>query len=932
MRNQDISDIIQRLKVSKIIFLKLIKANDVGATGGHQAGFHLPKNSWKLFFNSPGTKGYNKDKYITINWGENISTESRAIYYGRGTRNEYRLTRFGQNFPHLKENNIDDLLIIIRNYNDTYDGFVIYKENIQIFLNESGFTEDNLNTIIINQDEIPGTNISETREIDQPEDLQQLSLFPNDDQKEEEEEKVEEYNDKDEIREKTFRPKAHILSLLGDELIKSPVMAIYELVKNAYDADAMKVNVNFNNIDKEGSAFISVEDDGTGMTPEIIENVWLEPGSDFRKPLDKNSKTRTIIKSPIYKRVPMGEKGIGRFAVHKLGTVITLITRPRLIEKDDNGEIISGELADYEIKLTINWNKFNQSLHLSEVPVVWKIRKDPEVFRFKDRSGTYIELRKLKEVWTKGMAKELKSHTISMLSPRLEENSFQINLTFDNQWLQDAPSIGDLLEEAPYKIVASIDKDFNMKFDYKFSLKNNIEIGERIITDDDCYNINIKNSLRPYLRTLYENKGFDDIEIDEVLLPEFDEKMLSLPFGGLIFEFYSYDLDSTSLRDYSSDNRLTKAVLKEHAGIKVYKGDMRVFDYGEKGNDWLGIDLERIQNKDWFSNNQNIGYIYLNPEESVSLVEKTNREGFIHNKAYDLFYIVLRYLLTEFKTTRSSDRKKWLNHNRGIAEKNFESRISSFKELVENSEIDTSEKKEKLLIEAEKLEKKYEEDTKVLMIPAGVGMTASVALHEIEKLVPRMEEAIEYEFLDKDLIAEQVAELKVYTEGIISVLRKGGSEKTDINKAIKRAVDNYRHKLKDRNITVLNELNQNIENIKVEKRFFITIMMNLIDNSIYWLDTVNREEPSIYIRSFLQDNIPVVIVADNGPGFKDDIADIVTPFFSRKNDGIGIGLYLVDTIMMKYGKFDIVSEAEAEEYGICSKYSGAIVKLVFNKI
>ena len=68
------------------------------------------------------------------------------------------------------------------------------------------------------------------------------------------------------------------------------------------------------------------------------------------------------------------------------------------------------------------------------------------------------------------------------------------------------------------------------------------------------------------------------------------------------------------MRDYSSDSRLTKAILKEHAGIKVFKGDMRVFDYGEKGNDWLGIDLERIQNKEWFSNNQNIGYVYLDPE------------------------------------------------------------------------------------------------------------------------------------------------------------------------------------------------------------------------------------------------------------------------------------------------------------------------------
>lgn len=133
MEEQNIQDIIDKLNRAKIVFLKLITANDVGATGAHQAGFHLPKSSWQLFFDSPGIKGYNKDKYITIQWGDNLYTESRAIYYGKGTRNEYRLTRFGQNFPYLKENNIDDILIIIKNLNDTYEGFVIYKKNISLF-------------------------------------------------------------------------------------------------------------------------------------------------------------------------------------------------------------------------------------------------------------------------------------------------------------------------------------------------------------------------------------------------------------------------------------------------------------------------------------------------------------------------------------------------------------------------------------------------------------------------------------------------------------------------------------------------------------------------------------------------------------------------------------------------------------------------------
>ena len=113
-----------------------------------------------------------------------------------------------------------------------------------------------------------------------------------------------------------FKPKAHILKLLGEELIKSPVMAIYELIKNSYDADAIFVNVDFLNPDDNELCKITIEDDGYGINESTLLNVWLEPGSDHRKPFNKENK-RQIIRTPFYERVPMGEKGIGRFAVHR---------------------------------------------------------------------------------------------------------------------------------------------------------------------------------------------------------------------------------------------------------------------------------------------------------------------------------------------------------------------------------------------------------------------------------------------------------------------------------------------------------------------------------------------------------------------------------------------------------------------------------------
>lgn len=734
----------------------------------------------------------------------------------------------------------------------------------------------------------------------------------------------------EELKQKHFNPKAHILTLLGDELIKSPVMAIYELVKNSYDADSDKVDVYFRDIENIEDATIVIEDDGIGMTSEIIEDVWLEPGSDFRKPIDKKTGLRQIIKSAIYKRIPMGEKGVGRFAVHKLGSQILLITRPLLINfKQNSKEIISKKLADYEIQLYIDWKDFNQSKHLSDVPIKWKIKKDKKDFRFSDRSGTYIRLSGLKETWTKGMARDLKGQTLSMLSPKIKSDSFKINLNFDNKWLIDFPTVDKILNDAPFKITALIESNYNVDFEYEFVLKNNPEIGKKVIKNDPKYNENIKGKVSNRLREVLEKKEYEKKKIKE-LLSDFDSK--PLPFGNLIIELYTFDLDSLSMRDYTDNGDLIKKVLKEHSGIKVFKNDLRIYDYGSPSNDWLGLDLERIQNKKWFSNNNIIGYIYLDAETSNTLIEKTNREGFVENEAFLTFHMVLKTVLNDFAATRFSDRAKWLMYNQKATNNLFDAKISNFKALLESSDLDNEEKKSKLLEEAEKLEEKYEEDKKILLIPAGVGMTASVALHEIEKLVPRMEETVKETPVNKKTITEQVEELKQYTEGIISVLRKGGDKPLELEEAIYRAFNNYKLKLNDRNISYEILIETGVDTINCDKRFFITMLMNIIDNSIYWLSTTYKDNKSIFLRCFRNNNTTTILIADNGPGFKDDISELIRPFFSRKSDGIGIGMYLIDTIMMKYGKLDIVTDVtELAEFKIPEKYDGAVVKLIFNK-
>lgn len=143
---------IQSAQQSEIAFSKFIKPNDTGSTGGHQAGFHLHKNSWPLFFKEEGQKGSNKDLFATIKWQDDFETSSRFIYYGTGTRNEYRLTRFGRDFPFLSDDNVGDLLVLCKKSKDYFEAFVLSSdEDIEDFFASLNISSTETNGIIPKQ-------------------------------------------------------------------------------------------------------------------------------------------------------------------------------------------------------------------------------------------------------------------------------------------------------------------------------------------------------------------------------------------------------------------------------------------------------------------------------------------------------------------------------------------------------------------------------------------------------------------------------------------------------------------------------------------------------------------------------------------------------------------------------------------------------------
>ncbi len=108
--------------------LKFISPNDVGQTGSHQTGYYLPKKAAHLFTPYPPDKGQNSEHPVSIYWQDGRVTDSRVKWYGKGTRSEYRITRFGKDFPFLTPDSIGDLLVLVPKDDRTIHGYALDRD------------------------------------------------------------------------------------------------------------------------------------------------------------------------------------------------------------------------------------------------------------------------------------------------------------------------------------------------------------------------------------------------------------------------------------------------------------------------------------------------------------------------------------------------------------------------------------------------------------------------------------------------------------------------------------------------------------------------------------------------------------------------------------------------------------------------------------
>lgn len=717
-----------------------------------------------------------------------------------------------------------------------------------------------------------------------------------------------------------FKAKSHILSLLGDELIGSDSLAIFELVKNSYDADAEEVKIQFLDLNTTNQSII-VEDDGEGMDLNTIKSVWLEIGTDFKRGKKRKPSNK-------FGRTSLGEKGVGRLAVHKLGRKFLLET-----QKEGSPKVH---------KIEIDWAELIASHeYIQDLSV--QISTDTNS-PFPKGKGTKITISNLrKKYWSKKEIKDLtrkintiknpfKNNIISL--PKSEKDKrkkikdkFDVilranDITID-KWIKEVKSVEEILSNSLYYFDFYLNENASISTYYSYSPPKNFK--------------ELKNrkhsTFRQPLKIIEDKKG-ELFEKNQKTLSKKDIEGIG-PISG---RFYVYNLESIVLNAFGQASAI-KTFVRENNGVKIFRDGIRVYNYGEPSDDWMGMILRRLGRVgDKFSKNTVIGAIELNLKEShKGLVEKTNREGFDDNIPYRKFLQICVSVLDYFEKTAKPDRDELKGHIedlKPIKKIGLSETIEELKSKLREKEID----KEFLPI-VNRVQKDYNEMRDIMLNSGMSGLNLSIVFHEVER---------EMQFLNADLIADinynqiksRVNHILNLLESFSPILKQQKNVLIDASKLVETAVKINKSRFDYHRIVFsspLISLESKDFKIKGPGNLLVSSISNIIDNAIYWTSykkELSEEiyfKPRIWISSNTKDfNGPAIIIVDNGEGFNMPPEDLILPFRTSKPDGMGLGLYFVNMVMEIMGGALIF--IDPEDYEIPAGLTGAAIALVFPNI
>ena len=610
-----------------------------------------------------------------------------------------------------------------------------------------------------------------------------------------------------------FRPKARLIKTIGEELISSDNVAVVELVKNSYDANSPIVTITFlgnvkqkkqgriiqNYLSKEGAS-IEIYDQGSGMSFETVKSAWMEPATDFKK--KNTNKNRKFT----------GEKGIGRFASAKLASRLELIT------KQKEGK---------ELVVTFNWEDFDKDDYLENIHIHWEER-EPQEFK-KENSGTLLRLKNLNTDWDTEKIRTLRTELSRLLNPIVPVEDFLIEVAIPDELNKDVNLNGiiertELLNKPNYYIKGTITKEGDPKDFIYFSKEKGKE--EQLFIETNKF---IQSS------------------------------MLKAPImGEFSFEFRIWNRDRDNLRNLGREVDFkygeVKKILDEQSGISIYRDGFRVLPYGTPNNDWVRLDLRRVNNPTLrLSNNQIVGYILISTEENPLLKDQSNREGIVEGEAFDDLKEYIKLILNEVEQRRYQERERFQtsdpNADKNLFEKaSLDTIIKTAKEKVPEQKelIETLEQKN---IELEDVITNTQEIISRYRRLSILGQLIDTIIHDGRGYLSKIDgrcylilEELKEELLNKTEIEDNTNKIQKTRKDFSKLFeriepfggkRRGKFTNIVIEELIKDQFLLYNREIS--NLKIQYSISESNHTMKIDKADFGIIFMNLIQNSIYWL-------------------------------------------------------------------------------------------------
>jgi hypothetical protein len=728
----------------------------------------------------------------------------------------------------------------------------------------------------------------------------------------------------------SFKADSHLVQVLGEQLIASERVGILELVKNAFDAGAKYCNVriekipnlptvpaSLNEYDGFDGPVIVVEDDGSGMTKEEIELGWLRPASTIKTNIKERLKSERekairegklgtykkllrTLKTENKGRIPLGEKGVGRFAAHRLGR--RLIIKTKIAEND------------YEYVLKIDWDDFNVTgsaqKDLDAVPIVLT-RQSPSRNYSARNSGTQLIIYGGREGFelTENEIREINKTILELNSPNPNPNtkipSFRASFL--------CPQVKDLEQRRPeidpvFRLYGLVDENGVLDYDYYFEPPNSIPLSSFK-----------REKQRLDLKTWDSKNWLTQVD---------DHDIWREPTCGEFYIHIDVWIRDKPWLGNTLDEAAFKKYLSDYGGISLYRDQINIFpaEWGSE-TDWLGLRQRQIQQARRISYYHMIGNIEIDQSKNLDLIDKTNREGLIRNQAFSDLRDLVKALVVFVEVDYMGKRDEYKQLSGGYIrearqQKNFAKQSAAIIANMNASEYDVitdpyrffagvrdlgvkAERNGKL-VELSKSLKNLEENLKqiqevqdMLTEQAGFGLGIAVVLHEISKTTSNFYFSVLDLIRKKKFDLAKLEELKETSRALESeltrlaplrALRNEPPITFKVSRSISYVEAIFKRRFDKLRISFSYDRDQAFE-ICAKYSALNQILTNLIDNSVYWLNNPDIKQRRIQLA--INRIKRTIIVADSGPGLADSILPyLFQPGYSLKNPPSGLGLYV----------------------------------------